>query len=88
MGLADEDSLNADYFIDEGIHTTLTQTIQKSLNVYKQNNSLEDEKNPETDLQKMAKYKIFASEIRTLGGLLNAFDNRDKILNPATSENG
>ena len=70
------------YFINEGVHTNLTQTIQKSLNIYKQNNSLEDEKNPETDLQKMNKYKLFAQEIRTLGGLLNAEENREKILNP------
>lgn len=70
-GLANTDDDLANLFINDGVHDRLLKTIGRSLNLYQKNRSLFDENSPETELQKMMKYKIFAAEIKTLGGLLN-----------------
>ena len=58
-------------FVENLVHKMLLDKISRSLKIYKKNNSLFSEGSPETYEQQLTKYKTLASQITTLGGLLN-----------------
>ena len=82
--LANQDSEIADFFIDQKCHTALIKQIKNSMKVYFKNDqySLFGEDSTESIQVRRGKYESLAAEVITLGGLLQAEsqENRMKIL--------